>query len=163
VTRVAAGVAVRAGRALVCRRPPGRAHAGKWEFPGGKLEPEESWEQALERELREELGIRAVVGAELWRVEHHTPAPEPLEIRFFAIAEMRGALCGGHFAEVRWHPLERLCELDFLEADRDLVVGLATGLILPPHETTGERPGVNRGPAARASTSARSPGARRDR
>ena len=49
------------GRFLLTSRPPGKVYAGYWEFPGGKFEPGESLEQALRRELHEELGI--VVGA----------------------------------------------------------------------------------------------------
>jgi 8-oxo-dGTP diphosphatase len=45
------------GRVLIARRPEGKAHAGLWEFPGGKVEPGERPEQALVRELREELGV----------------------------------------------------------------------------------------------------------
>lgn len=163
MTRVAAGVAVRSGRALVCRRASGRPHAGKWEFPGGKVEPGESWRRALERELGEELGVRAAIGAELGGAVHRAPGLAPIEIRFFAIAEMRGALRWAHFAEVRWQPLDRLAELDFLEADRELVARLAAGLILLPDETTEATPRAGRGPAARGATTARSPAARRDR
>ena len=59
---VVAGVIRRAGRYLVYRRPEGKLLAGKWEFPGGKLEQGESPEAALERELMEELGVRVRVG-----------------------------------------------------------------------------------------------------
>ena len=54
--QVAAGVIWRGGKVLICRRPEGKARAGLWEFPGGKLEPGENAEQALVREIREELG-----------------------------------------------------------------------------------------------------------
>ncbi|NTU85580.1 MAG: (deoxy)nucleoside triphosphate pyrophosphohydrolase [Chloroflexales bacterium] len=62
--RVAAAVITRAdGAVLLARRRAGKAHAGLWEFPGGKLEPGETPEQCLARELREELGVAVVVGA----------------------------------------------------------------------------------------------------
>lgn len=58
VVEVAVGVLLRAdGRFLLTSRPPGKVYAGYWEFPGGKLEPGESVEQALARELQEELGL----------------------------------------------------------------------------------------------------------
>ena len=58
IVRVAAAVIVRAnGQVLLAQRPPGKAYAGYWEFPGGKLEPGESAAAALARELHEELGI----------------------------------------------------------------------------------------------------------
>ncbi|MBS0501617.1 MAG: NUDIX domain-containing protein [Burkholderiaceae bacterium] len=55
---VAVGILIRPdGRFLLTSRPPGKVYAGYWEFPGGKLEPGESVEQALARELHEELGV----------------------------------------------------------------------------------------------------------
>lgn len=69
VTEVAVGVLVRAdGAFLLTSRPTGKAYAGYWEFPGGKLEAGESVEQALRRELDEELGIQ--IGAvQAWKTE----------------------------------------------------------------------------------------------
>lgn len=62
--QVAAAIITRAdGAVLLARRAPGRTHAGLWEFPGGKLEPGETPQECLARELREELGVEVEVGA----------------------------------------------------------------------------------------------------
>ncbi len=67
-THVAVGVLVRPdGAVLLADRPAGKPYAGYWEFPGGKIEPGESVEAALARELREELGVR-IHGSEPWTV-----------------------------------------------------------------------------------------------
>ena len=66
---VAVGVLIDAqGRFLLTTRPPGKVYAGYWEFPGGKVESGESIEQALRRELHEELGI-TIAAAQPWQVE----------------------------------------------------------------------------------------------
>lgn len=59
------------GQILLARRGPGEHLAGHWELPGGKVEADETLAQALARELREELGVMARVGAELARSVHH--------------------------------------------------------------------------------------------
>jgi 8-oxo-dGTP diphosphatase len=69
VVEVAVGVLIAPdGQFLLTTRPPGKVYAGHWEFPGGKVEPGESIEQALARELQEELGI-TIGPAQPWRVE----------------------------------------------------------------------------------------------
>ena len=69
---VVAAVIVHDGRVLACRRAPGKAAAGLWEFPGGKLEPGESAEDALVREIREELGVGIQLDHELVAAEHES-------------------------------------------------------------------------------------------
>jgi 8-oxo-dGTP diphosphatase len=123
--RVVAGVLVRDGKALVCKRSAAGAHAGKWEFPGGKAEPGETLAETLRRELREELGIVAEVGEELWRTRHRYPGREPVDLHFLAVVAFDGEVGGDdQFAEVRWQALDRLADLDFLEADHELVAEL---------------------------------------
>jgi 8-oxo-dGTP diphosphatase len=69
VVDVAVGVLLQAdGRFLLTSRPPGKVYAGYWEFPGGKLEAGESVEQALRRELQEELGI-TMGPAQVWKTQ----------------------------------------------------------------------------------------------
>lgn len=70
-TEVAVGILIREDDALLLStRPEGKPYAGYWEFPGGKLEAGETVEQALRRELHEELGI-TITGAEVWKVTEH--------------------------------------------------------------------------------------------
>lgn len=71
-TEVAVGILIRPDdhALLLSTRPEGKPYAGYWEFPGGKIEAGESVEQALRRELEEELGI-VIGGAEVWRVTEH--------------------------------------------------------------------------------------------
>ena len=71
-TEVAVGILIREGDGalLLSTRPQGKPYAGYWEFPGGKIEPGESVEQALRRELQEELGI-TIASAEVWKVTEH--------------------------------------------------------------------------------------------
>lgn len=61
--RVVAAIVLDGGRVLACRRAPHVRQAGEWEFPGGKVEPDEDPESALAREIREELGVGITVGA----------------------------------------------------------------------------------------------------
>ena len=70
-TEVAVGILLREdGAMLLSTRPPGKPYAGYWEFPGGKLEAGETVEQALRRELEEELGI-TIASASVWKVTEH--------------------------------------------------------------------------------------------
>ena len=117
-TTVAAAVIRRDGRILVCRRRADQAHPRKWEFPGGKLESGESSAAALARELREELGIEARVGAELERYEYCYQGGRPLMLIFHAVDAFAGELQNRIFEELRWEEAGRLGELDFLEGDR---------------------------------------------
>jgi 8-oxo-dGTP diphosphatase len=70
---VAAAVIVREGLVLISRRPEGSRHAGFWEFPGGKLEPEETLEECIVREIREELDLLIDVEKKLMVVSHTYP------------------------------------------------------------------------------------------
>jgi 8-oxo-dGTP diphosphatase len=87
---VAVGVLIDAdGRFLLTSRPDGKVYAGHWEFPGGKLEAGESVEQALRRELHEELGI--TIGAPLpWKTTLHDYAHARVRLHFCKVVEWHG-------------------------------------------------------------------------
>lgn len=129
VVQVTAGVIARAATVLVCQRPAGGHHAGKWEFPGGKVEPGETLEECMQRELREELGIEAEVGPALWQTEHHYPGRSPFVLTFFGILSYRGTIANHCFAEMRWTPIADLGALDFLEGDREFIAQLQSGRV----------------------------------
>jgi 8-oxo-dGTP diphosphatase len=122
---VAAGLLRSRDRILVCQRSARGAHPLRWELPGGKLEPGESAEACLRRELAEELGIEAEVGAELHVVEHAYRDGPRVRIHFLAIRTYLGVPQNRVFERIAWQPVARLTELDFLEADRPFVDWLA--------------------------------------
>ena len=127
MTTVVAGILERGGEVLACRRRGDQDHPGKWEFPGGKVEPGESPEQALARELREELGIEARIGAEIQRYEFTYPGKKPILLIFLRVESWQGELDGSFFAETCWRSAERLGELDFLEGDEPFLKFFCTG------------------------------------
>jgi 8-oxo-dGTP diphosphatase len=127
---VAAGLIVRAGEILICQRRPDQPMALLWEFPGGKIEPGESPEQALSRELNEELGITARIGGRVTHIRHNYRHGGAVDLQFFAVHEFAGELDNRIFQQVKWVKLEELPEYDFLAADRDLIKDLAAGKLL---------------------------------
>jgi 8-oxo-dGTP diphosphatase len=110
------------GRILLARRTQGRDLAGAWEFPGGKVEPGESPETALARELREELGIEAVAGAALIRVPQRYPHKRlVLDVREVAFHGTPKGLDGQALA---WVPPRKLVDYPMPPADRPVVAAL---------------------------------------
>jgi 8-oxo-dGTP diphosphatase len=127
---VAAGLILRGDEVLICQRKAGSPMGLKWEFPGGKIEAGESAEQALRRELDEELGIHAEVGARIAHVRHAYRSGGAVDLQFFAVHSFAGEITNHIFEDVRWAPLKDLPGYDFLAADRDLVRDLAAGKLL---------------------------------
>ena len=127
---VAAGLLVRNGEVLICQRRPDQPMALQWEFPGGKIESGESPEQALGRELHEELGISATIGARVTRVRHNYRHGGAVDLQFYAVHAFEGEIQNKIFHQVKWVRLEDLLQYDFLAADRGLIRDLAAGKLL---------------------------------
>ncbi len=123
--RVVAAVVRRGDALLVTRRPDRPGRPGQWEFPGGKVEPGEAEPEALRRELREELGCEAEVGALLLRHAHRYPDLD-VELAFYRCTLPPGAEPRPiGVAEIAWAPEGTLASYDFLEADRAVLDDLA--------------------------------------
>jgi len=127
---VAAALIVRDGEVLIGQRRPDQPMASQWEFPGGKIEPGESPEEALARELDEELGIKAVIGPKVTHIRHNYRHGGAVDLLFFAVHEFSGEIANRIYHEVRWAKLEDLPGYDFLAADRGLIRELAAGKLL---------------------------------
>jgi 8-oxo-dGTP diphosphatase len=115
VRPVAAALILRGEEVLICQRRPDQPLGSKWEFPGGKIEPGETAEEALRRELMEELGIDATISTRVAHLRHNYRS---------------GGAVNLIFQDVRWCPLRMLPEYDFVTADRNLVRDLAAGKLL---------------------------------
>jgi len=123
---VVAGLIEAEGKILVCQRRRGDTFELMWEFPGGKLQTGETAAEALARELREELGVEARVGEEVFRTRHrYAEVREEIELIFFAAAVERAAVRNIVFERMEWRAVETLEELNFLPADREFVGKLA--------------------------------------
>jgi len=127
---VVAAVIVREGRVLACQRSRSGKFPLKWEFPGGKVQDGESPQAALARELREELGVSAAIGAEIHRTRHsYAEMREPIELIFFEAAIAPGEIDNRVFERIEWIEPRELSRMDFLDADRELVSKVASGAI----------------------------------
>jgi len=124
------------GRVLIARRPPGVHQGGMWEFPGGKLEAGESVLTALQRELREELGIRIQKSAcvPLKKIRHHY-GDKAVLLDTWRVDSFQGDPRGLEDQPVVWAPVQQLSADSFPAANREIVKLLK----LPPRMViTGE-------------------------
>ncbi|ABF41655.1 NUDIX hydrolase [Candidatus Koribacter versatilis Ellin345] len=127
VKRVVAGILVRGDEILCCQRSHNDPMSLKWEFPGGKIEPNETAEAALARELVEELNLAAEIGPLVETIRHSYTAGVIIELYFFRIDRWQGEPENRVFADIRWVPRIEMPKLDFLEADLGLVKEIAEG------------------------------------
>jgi len=121
MTQVVAGILEKDGRILICRRRSDQSHPLKWEFPGGKIEPGETPDEALIRELREELGIESAPPLEIERYEFAYPSKKPILLIFMRIPSWTGEIEDRIFDTILWEAGENLKDYDFLEGDAPFI------------------------------------------
>lgn len=113
-TDVLAAVISRGSEFLICQRPADKRHGGLWEFPGGKIEGDETLEDAARRELAEELGVSVVaVGDSLMSVHDEG---SPFNIVFVQV-EISGEPTAVEHKEMRWVPRSELVSLPLAPSD----------------------------------------------
>ncbi|HEY4087711.1 MAG TPA: (deoxy)nucleoside triphosphate pyrophosphohydrolase [Bryobacteraceae bacterium] len=132
MTTVVAGIMEKEGRILICRRRADQPHALKWEFPGGKVESGESPEDALRRELQEELGIESARPAELTRYTFAYPGKNPILLIFLRVTAWQGEVENRIFETMTWETPGRLREYDFLEGDLPFLDSKELAGLYPP-------------------------------
>ena len=122
---VAAALIDADGRVLLARRPPGKAMAGLWEFPGGKVAPGETPEAALVRELKEELGIdvgESCLGA--FTFASHAYADFHLLMPLYLCRKWKGTPTAHEHSALKWVRPDRLGDYEMPPADKPLVAML---------------------------------------
>jgi 8-oxo-dGTP diphosphatase len=117
---VVTGLIRRGDKLLVGQRPVGHSLAGQWEFPGGKIEKNETPEQALARELDEELGIDAEVG-QLKLASTHTYGDTGIVILFYEVLFWKREPRTIHHMELRWVTPEELRKLLIPDANKKIL------------------------------------------
>jgi 8-oxo-dGTP diphosphatase len=130
--QVAAALIMRSNKVLICQRTRHQPMPLKWEFPGGKVEPDEQPQEALVRELEEELGIRATIGQKVATVRHHYANGSAVELYLYLVRGFEGELQNRIFRGIRWVTRKELPDYDFLEADIAFIRDLARGKLKWP-------------------------------
>lgn len=111
------------GDILIAKRPDDVHQGGLWEFPGGKVEIDESLEAALKRELYEELGIELQSCQPLLEIHHDYPDKQVF-LDVWSVTSFSGQAYGREQQPIRWVALEALKEYDFPEANQPILQAL---------------------------------------
>ncbi|WJY97323.1 (deoxy)nucleoside triphosphate pyrophosphohydrolase [Corynebacterium fournieri] len=114
--KVVGAVLVHDGRVFAAKRGPGKSMAGYWEFPGGKVETDETPEEALARELREELKIDVTVG-EFIVTATHEAGTAVIELSTYLCTIIEGVPVLTEHEEFRWLPVSELSDVEWAPAD----------------------------------------------
>ena len=123
---VTAAIIVRNQKVLAARRAPGKDLAGFWEFPGGKLEPGESPEDCLQRELAEELGITVAIGPLIAENEHHYN-DKAIRLRAYRVDYVGNDFTSSDHDALKWCGFAELRALNWAPADIPIVDAFLQG------------------------------------
>lgn len=114
------GIIKRDNKFLLNERPKDKPYSGYWEFPGGKIEPNESSQAALARELEEELGI-SVRSSEFWFQHKHAYPDKIVTLEIWFITEFVGEPQGKENQILQWMDLESIPQINLLDGNWEII------------------------------------------
>ena len=121
-TKVVAGLILQNDKLLICQRPNFKDHPLKWEFPGGKIKNDETNEEALIREINEELSINIINYEELISYNFiYKELNKKVFIYFYLVNNFSGKVLNNFHKELKWIEIKDIREYDFLEGDLKII------------------------------------------
>jgi len=122
--KVAAGIILKGDKVLIAKRPSNKHQGGLWEFPGGKVEANETPFQALKRELKEEIALD-IIQADLYHDIQFNYPDKSVHLFFFMVMDFSGDAKGLEGQEICWVALDDLKQYEFPEANKKIVTSLS--------------------------------------
>ncbi len=120
--KVVAGLILQNNKLLICQRPNFKDHPLKWEFPGGKIKNDETNEEALIREINEELSINIINYEELISYNfNYKDLNKKVFIYFYLVNNFSGKVLKNFHKELKWIEIKDIREYDFLEGDLKII------------------------------------------
>lgn len=120
--KVVAGLILQNNKLLICQRPNFKDHPLKWEFPGGKIKNDETIEEALIREINEELSINIINYEELISYNfNYKDLNKKVFIYFYLVNNFSGKVLNNFHKELKWIEIKDIREYDFLEGDLKII------------------------------------------
>ena len=120
--KVVAGLILQNNKLLICQRPNFKDHPLKWEFPGGKIKNDETNEEALIREINEELSINIINYEELINYNFdYKDLNKKVFIYFYLVNNFSGKVLNNFHKELKWIEIKDIREYDFLEGDLKII------------------------------------------
>ena len=119
--KVVAGLIFRRNKILICQRNKNSAYPLKWEFPGGKIEKNETSKETLQRELFEELSIKVEVGKKFFSQKWNYKNSGSFSVDFFIIENINGKIKNNIFNQIKWVKIFELKRYNHLEGNADVI------------------------------------------